>query len=59
MQIEIRDGDRSVFAMYDDGNVLILDNPETLDRASTVCREAFDYLRNWSDRRRQFLAKKS
>ena len=45
--IEVREDDKTVFAMYDDGNVLITDDPKTIGRSTEVVRRAHDYLKHW------------
>lgn len=45
--LQIHHGDDVVFAMYDDGNVLISSNPESLQRSREAAQNALDYLTDW------------
>ena len=47
MKIEIRDGDEIVFAMHDDGGVMVQDNSSKIASAVCQCGEASEYLKAW------------
>jgi hypothetical protein len=47
MVIEIRDGDEIVFAMYDDGNVMMKDDNTITTSAMNLCSDASEYLNAW------------
>ncbi len=60
MTLLIRENGTEVFAMYDDGNVLITDDSQIVARSIEKCQQPLAYLEGWlSKKKRCSVSKES